>query len=109
MSLVGDVVIEPNFDDRMDLSPATREQFRRTGHCVVRGLATSAEIAEQIKTSLDNAALQIDGQALLYLRRRERVSYPELDGATGRGVERDGALFAYAPAEGAAAPACWRR
>ena len=52
MTPVGDVIAEPDFDDRVDLDPDARDLFRRSGHCVVRGLATAAEIAT-VKPSID--------------------------------------------------------
>jgi len=51
---VDDVVSEPNFDDRFVLSPDVGDYFRRHGHCVVRGLATSAEVAT-VRPSIDEA------------------------------------------------------
>jgi len=54
---VGDVVEESGsvavgFDDRFEVPDDAVERFRRDGHCVVRGLATRAEIAA-VKPSID--------------------------------------------------------
>ncbi|MCE2764715.1 MAG: phytanoyl-CoA dioxygenase family protein [Ilumatobacteraceae bacterium] len=54
MTLVGDVIAGPSFVERYELCADSRDQFRRAGHCVARGLATPAEIAA-VKPSIDAA------------------------------------------------------
>ena len=54
MTLVGDVIAGPSFVEPYELCADSRDQFRRAGHCVARGLATPAEIAA-VKPSIDAA------------------------------------------------------
>lgn len=54
MTLVGNVNTGPSFVERYELGADSRDQFRRAGHCVARGLATPAEIAA-VKPSIDAA------------------------------------------------------